>query len=956
MLRFILFIAVFGTLSCSKDAPVSSPQARKAIADDVASDRAVLMAFYKATDGDNWNDNTNWLSEKPLGSWYGVDTDSKGRVRVLGLDRNNLIGYLPSELGRLTKLERLSLYVNQLTGVIPSELSQLTNLAFLNLGSNQLTGAIPSKLSQLTNLTRLNLQSNQLMGAIPSELSQLTNLTLLRLGSNQLTGAIPSELSQLTNLTRLNLQSNQLMGAIPSELSQLTNLTFLDLGYNQLTGVIPSELSQLTNLTLLNLGSNQLTGAIPSELSQLTNLTFLDLGYNQLMGAIPSELSQLTNLTLLRLDSNQLTGAIPSELSQLTNLEKLMLGGNQFTGCIPNTLRNLPLSDHFQYADLDQLGILFCGEDDQLERAALIAFYKATGGSNWKNMTNWLTDAPLDKWYGVDADAFGRVTAIDLNSNGLRGAIPPEIKELTSLKTLWLGYNQLTDVTELGNLTGLTKLMLPHNQLGGNLPSTDLTKLMLGDTQLKGSLPSFAQLTNLQELWLQGNQLTDISPLATLAALSEATLSKLSLTLSYNQITDISPLENLTNLGGLWLGDNQIADISPLENLTKLKVLQLTNNRVADISPLENLTNLWSLGLSGNRIANISPLENLTNLSSLGLGSNRITDISSLENLTKLKFVRLSDNQIVDILPLLNLMVLEELYLGGNPLNSSELQTIRTLEERGVLVFSPPIVESVFNIELVYLENFSDSQKEKIDFAVQRWTSMLTADLPDYEFTSDWWASCGNQSFEIRKGERIDDLRIYVSFLEPGDWANGRGGHSLLRDNHLPVVGCMEFKALDFFYNIYLTALHEVGHVLGFGTTWRNNGLLQEASRDFPNGDPHFDGPLAVAAFDEAGGHVYKGAKVPVSEFLLPNGEYDNSHWRGSVFGDGELMTITGGEVLSAITLQSLADLGYSVDLSQADVYTLSAPRTAKSVAAQDRQPFCDLSGLPEPVYVSEIE
>ena len=69
-------------------------------------------------------------------------------------------------------------------------------------------------------------------------------------------------------------------------------------------------------------------------------------------------------------------------------------------------------------------------------------------------------------------------------------------------------------------------------------------------------------------------------------------------------------------------------------------------------------------------------------------------------------------------------------------------------------------------------------------------------------------------------------------------------------------------------------------------------------------------------------------------------------------------MTVEGGDkrVLSAITLQSLADLGYSVDLSQADAYTLSAPRAAKSVADRDQQPFCDVSGLPEPVYVSEIE
>ena len=939
MLRFILSIAVFGALSCSKDAPVSPPQAGKAIAGDVASDRAVLEVFYKATGGDNWKDNTNWLSEKSLTAWHGVNTTA-GRVKSIELQDNNLIGYLPSELGQLTKLERLQLYANALTGSIPPELGQLTNLEILALYVNALTGPIPSELGQLTNLEILALQANALTGPIPSELGQLTKLTDLSLGANRLTGSISSGLGQLTNLERLALSANALTGSIPSELGQLTKLRLLFLDNNALTGSIPSELGQLTNLTHLGLGANRLTGSIPSELGQLTKLIDLNLTYNQL------------------------TGPVPPELGQLTSLEKLELRENQLTGCIPNTLRNLPLSDHFQYADFDQLGILFCGEEDaQLDRAALIAFYNATGGDNWKNKTNWLTDAPLDEWHGVEVDAFGRVIAIDLIDNGLQGAIPSEIKELTALKELRLGHNQLTDVTEIGNLTSLTLLMLHYNQLGGGqLPEDDqlsfasLFDAFQGNNEEPspsggGSIPStFAQLINLQHLWLQGNQIADISSLGNLT-----TSSGISITLSYNQITDISPLENLTNLVSLWLKDNQITDISPLENLTNLESIAFTNNQITDISPLENLDSLRSIGLSYNQIADISPLENLAGLRGIGLSNNQIMDISPLENLTNLQRLNLSDNQITDVSPLLNLMALEEVDLWGNPLDAG-LQIIHTLEERGVLVFFQSMAESVFNIELVYLEDFSDSQKRKIGYAAQHWASIFTADLPDYEFTSDWQASCGNQSFEIRRGERIDDLRIYVGFIEPGDWATARGGPSLLRDNHLPVVGCMSFEPIDIFYDVYFTGLHEVGHVLGFGTTWTNNGLLQESSLDFPNGDPHFNGPLAVAAFDEAGGDVYTGAKVPVAGFV-PNGEHDNSHWRHSVFGD-ELMTIEGGgkRALSAITLQSLADLGYSVDLSQADAHTLSAPRAAKSVAAQGRQPFCDLSGLPEPVYVSEIE
>ena len=767
MLRFILAIAVFGTLSCSKDAPVSPPRAGKARADDVASDRAALVASYKATNGDNWKDNTNWLSEKSLAFWYGVSTDSEGRVKSLQLEDNNLVGSIPAELGQLAKLETLVLSFNPLAGEIPPELGQLTNLEDLRLWGNELTGSIPA------------------------------------------------------------------------ELGQLTKLETLELIVNQLTGSIPAELGQLTKLETLRLSNNQLTGAIPTELGQLKNLEFLGLSFNQLTGSIPAELGQLTKLERIQLSNNQLMGSIPAELGQLTKLERLLLGGNQLTGCIPNTLRNFTFPEG---EDFDRLEILFCGEDDQLDRAALIAFYQATGGSNWKNKTNWLTDAPLDEWHGVDVDAFGRVTAIRLDDNGLQGAIPPEIKELTALKGLWLGYNQLTDVAEVGHLTGLTQLFLHNNGLYRQPSFANLFTAFQGSEEEpseSGRIPStFAQLTNLQTLWLSGNQ-----------------------------ITDISSLENLTDLEFIALNDNQLADISPLENLTNLQMLWLLGNQLTDISPLENLTALRDLDLRNNQLTDISPLENLTALKYLRLSINQLTDISPLENLTNLGFLKLDGNQITDISPLLALMALEEVDLWENPLDS-ELQTIHTLEERGVLVLFPSIVESVFKIELVYLEDFNDFEKRHIEVAAQRWASIITADLPDYEFTSDWAHSCGGQPFEIRKGERIDDLRIYVGFLDPEQigLVGGAGSPSLLRDNHISVVGCIMFSPVPVAsiggLNTYLITLHEIGHVLGFGTTWTNNGLLQEPSWDFPNGDPHFNGPLAIAAFDEAGGHNYTGAST----------------------------------------------------------------------------------------------
>ena len=78
------------------------------------------------------------------------------------------------------------------------------------------------------------------------------------------------------------------------------------------------------------------------------------------------------------------------------------------------------------------------------EREALVALYEATGGSNWYNNRNWLSNAPLGDWYGVDTDADGGVTSLNLRRNGLTGEIPPELGDLTSLESLHLHDNDLS--------------------------------------------------------------------------------------------------------------------------------------------------------------------------------------------------------------------------------------------------------------------------------------------------------------------------------------------------------------------------------------------------------------------------------------------------------------------------------------------------------------------------------
>ncbi|WP_425155540.1 leishmanolysin-related zinc metalloendopeptidase [Candidatus Palauibacter sp.] len=353
-----------------------------------------LMALYNSTDGPNWTRSDNWGTDAPLGEWYGVTTDERGRVTRLDLRDNGLSGPITAELGRLTSLRYLHLSFNRVTAgnqadadlesrvtPVPDlrsgrhlgspgpppvdhrrldedpstapprsfELAQMSELAATgdDLGTQGvrqagLTGPIPPELGNLAELDTLGLTRNSLTGPIPPELGNLRNLRALWLGNNQLVDSIPPELGNLQELHSLALWQNRLTGSIPPELGRLGHLRALSLGGNPLTGSIPPELGRLGNLQDLLLWENQLTGSIPPELGSLGNLTSLNLTRNGLSGAIPRELGSLDRLTALALGGNSsISGAIPRELGDLTGLVELYLWGNDLSGSIPPELSNL---------------------------------------------------------------------------------------------------------------------------------------------------------------------------------------------------------------------------------------------------------------------------------------------------------------------------------------------------------------------------------------------------------------------------------------------------------------------------------------------------------------------------------------------------------------------------------------------------------------------------------------
>ena len=228
-------------------------------------DRETLIAIYNATDGPNWTQQKNWLSETHISTWFGITTNDIGRVTRIELAGVGMAGPIPVELAELAHLDSLDIFANVLTGSIPAELSQLDRLVYLDLKGNDLSGPIPAELGQLTGLKEMYLGANRLSGPIPPELGQMSSLETLNITHGYLlSGPIPPELGQLTNLVDLTLDQNELSGKIPAELGQLTSLQSLSLSNNELEGAVPEEIGDLPRLQILKLDHNEdLSGELP---------------------------------------------------------------------------------------------------------------------------------------------------------------------------------------------------------------------------------------------------------------------------------------------------------------------------------------------------------------------------------------------------------------------------------------------------------------------------------------------------------------------------------------------------------------------------------------------------------------------------------------------------------------------------------------------------------------------
>lgn len=296
----------------------------------LAVEREALIAIYNALDGDNWTNNENWCSDKPVGDWENVHTDSDGYVVSLQLSFIGATGDIPTQIGDLTNLVSLQIGDSEILS-IPPQIGNLKKLERLDIGGHQII-SIPKEIDNLINLKYLSIWGGKITDVQPN-FESFSLLEDVNLNLNGTTDSFPIGLSNCPKLWRIACSGGKftVFPGFIREMKQLESISFSFADMQNLT--IPDWLGEMTNLIYLGLGSCGLVGEIPASLGNLHKLETLTLSRNSLTGTIPASFSDLTRLTELNISDNQLSGKIPYSIIERPWFKYLwgeLIDNNQF--------------------------------------------------------------------------------------------------------------------------------------------------------------------------------------------------------------------------------------------------------------------------------------------------------------------------------------------------------------------------------------------------------------------------------------------------------------------------------------------------------------------------------------------------------------------------------------------------------------------------------------------------
>lgn len=238
-------------------------------------------------------------------------------------------------------------------------------------------------------------------------------------------------------------------------------------------------------------------------------------------------------------------------------------------------------------------------------------------------------------------------------------------------------------------------------------------------------------------------------------------------------------------------------------------------------------------------------------------------------------------------------------------------------------------------VEIIFPNGLDSSLASFFTNSAAFWNAVITSAPVDpivfnTPFNVATETNCG-VSFTFPAGSQLDGLAIFsdITTIDGAGSVLGRAGPCVF-DAVIPRMGIMEFDIVDVqglidSGNFEEVVRHEMAHVVGIGTVWTRSGFLNNPCNFFSvffGCDPTYNRPEGNAAFAQLGG----SGNTPVAN--TGGAGTQNGHWREVTF-ENELMTgflSQGVNPASILTIRSLRDIGYVVDLSQAEPYSLPRP------------------------------
>ncbi|XP_025419820.1 toll-like receptor Tollo [Sipha flava] len=503
-------------------------------------------------------------------------------------------------LEELNMLERLDLSYNNMAKLPEAVFCSLQNLVYLNLTRNRLRhlelfhfGSSGQQKCGAT-LQVLDLSHNNFDSVNSQVFSHLSNLQELYLQGNVLSVIGDHGFDGMSALSVLNVASNRLVNLAPELFADTRELREMYLQNNTINVLAPGLFNELSRLLVLDLSENQLTEewVNAATFTGLVRLVLLSLSNNNITKLDATIFRDLFRLRSLRLDNNGVQHLPENVFSTLIDMRTLVLSSNKLTRIDQFTFDGLP--------SLNQLSL----DNNQIQY--------------------------------IDPEALRNSTDLEylhLNGNKLYD-IPAVLNNVPNLKTLDLGYNQITDIfnTSFPAMSQLIGLKLLKNQISNvskgvfdRLPELHLINLANNKIQ-KIEPGTFDNNTRLVAVRVDGNYLRDVgglfSKLSNLVWLniSENFLEWFDyaliptglqwLDIHGNQITELGNHYELeTQLTGFDASNNKLTEVTGSSIPDKVQNLYLSNNQISKIQSYAffKKPNLTQVDLTGNRLRTLNP-------------------------------------------------------------------------------------------------------------------------------------------------------------------------------------------------------------------------------------------------------------------------------------------------------------------------------------------------------------